>query len=317
MPSSHMMFLCTTRCNLKCAHCLRGHSPSPLDIPLPLFERILREGKELGFTTVSLTGGEPCLHPRFDDLLDAAVSQGYTFSVASNGILWYFYAHAAEKYGKTFSSIKISIDGLKREHSLMRGIDNLEDLLSSITHLRKSGLEIIVALCLTKLNYECIEYYLEMCIKNSLSHIEISNTIMTEKNRHLLLNMGEMEKVRKALARFKEKHKIYPIERFLEMSPQNGSIIFCSELGDPSLTINAEGEAIFCCATLEHGAAVGHMEDMTITEAYNKLLEVGKKIVHQRIMDMKENRRFIGFNSCNYCNRVVSDMISRVGRNPS
>ena len=51
----------TRRCNLQCAHCLRGDSQD-LDSTVPP-EQILKEIAEIG--DISFTGGEPTLNPGY------------------------------------------------------------------------------------------------------------------------------------------------------------------------------------------------------------------------------------------------------------
>ncbi|HDR06618.1 MAG TPA: radical SAM protein, partial [Candidatus Coatesbacteria bacterium] len=63
-------FELTYRCNLKCAHCyLTPGDPYEEEMPVELWLRTIRELKELGVFYVTLTGGEPTLHPGFWELI--------------------------------------------------------------------------------------------------------------------------------------------------------------------------------------------------------------------------------------------------------
>nr|WP_277608057.1 radical SAM protein [Streptomyces boncukensis] len=70
------------RCDVGCKFCLRADvGRSQLD--LPTYARALSRCKELGATSVCLTGGEPTDHPDFRDLVKVAVQFGYACSVVT------------------------------------------------------------------------------------------------------------------------------------------------------------------------------------------------------------------------------------------
>ena len=61
-------FYLTEGCNLKCRHCWIAPKYQTEDAIWPsvdfeLFKDIIRQGKELGLSSIKLTGGEPLIHP--------------------------------------------------------------------------------------------------------------------------------------------------------------------------------------------------------------------------------------------------------------
>ena len=77
MSASWLAFHVTDRCQLNCKHCLRDPDKQAHDIDVGIVEKILDDAKRLYRTHhVGLTGGEPTLHPRFMDLVDAIVARG-------------------------------------------------------------------------------------------------------------------------------------------------------------------------------------------------------------------------------------------------
>jgi len=78
----------TSFCNEKCTHCYH-----PLDIEkkmltdLDLLDRMLKEFAEMNFIYISLTGGEPLLHPKFKEIFKIAQKHRYIVSVKTNGTL--------------------------------------------------------------------------------------------------------------------------------------------------------------------------------------------------------------------------------------
>src|SRR6266403_4059747 len=74
------------RCNLSCAYCNEYDdfsSPVPLDT---MFERIDKLGS-LGTSIVTISGGEPLLHPELDDIIRRIRSNGAIAGMITNGYL--------------------------------------------------------------------------------------------------------------------------------------------------------------------------------------------------------------------------------------
>lgn len=62
----------TSACDLRCRHCFGQFGPATRrDLPMKIVERLLREGRELGVYRIDLTGGEPTMHPLFDEIVAA------------------------------------------------------------------------------------------------------------------------------------------------------------------------------------------------------------------------------------------------------
>jgi MoaA/NifB/PqqE/SkfB family radical SAM enzyme len=76
----------TRRCNLDCAYCNeydKVSSPVPLDIMLRRIDRLA----ELGTTIITLSGGEPMLHPDLDAIVQRIRQRGAIATLITNGLL--------------------------------------------------------------------------------------------------------------------------------------------------------------------------------------------------------------------------------------
>ena len=72
-------------CNLNCSYCdtrygCEGESYMVMSIP-----EIMGQVREFGLKRITLTGGEPMIHPGVTKLLDALVEEGYEVNVETNG----------------------------------------------------------------------------------------------------------------------------------------------------------------------------------------------------------------------------------------
>lgn len=74
----------TRRCNLACGYCHEYDDRSPPVEAALLLRRIDHAG-QLGTLVLTLTGGEPLLHPKLDSLVERAVSRGMVCTLISNG----------------------------------------------------------------------------------------------------------------------------------------------------------------------------------------------------------------------------------------
>jgi MoaA/NifB/PqqE/SkfB family radical SAM enzyme len=101
----------TRRCNLSCGYCHEYDSHSaPVDADL--LERRIDHAAALGTLVLTLTGGEPLLHPRLDSLLARAAARGMVCTLISNGYLltrdWIERLNAAQ-----LSMLQMSVDNVE------------------------------------------------------------------------------------------------------------------------------------------------------------------------------------------------------------
>jgi MoaA/NifB/PqqE/SkfB family radical SAM enzyme len=79
-------FALTRHCNLRCPHCIRDDVTEVRSIPLELILGVLDDARDIfGDVTCSFTGGEPTLHPRWDDMIDSLRERGVPYKMVTNG----------------------------------------------------------------------------------------------------------------------------------------------------------------------------------------------------------------------------------------
>ena len=98
------------RCNLSCAYCNEYDDfskPVPLDV---MYERIDNLGR-LGTTVITISGGEPLLHPELDDILRRMRGNGAIAAMITNGYL--LTADRIQRLNKAgLEHMQISIDNV-------------------------------------------------------------------------------------------------------------------------------------------------------------------------------------------------------------
>jgi MoaA/NifB/PqqE/SkfB family radical SAM enzyme len=76
----------TRRCNLSCGYCYEYDDVSS-PVPAALLEQRIDHAGALGTLVLTLTGGEPLLHPALDTLVARVASHGMVCTLISNGYL--------------------------------------------------------------------------------------------------------------------------------------------------------------------------------------------------------------------------------------
>ncbi len=77
----------TRRCNLECRHCYRIEDTKREEISLQRITNLLTELRQAGCLFLTISGGEPLLHPDFLDICRQAHSLNMAISIFTNGTL--------------------------------------------------------------------------------------------------------------------------------------------------------------------------------------------------------------------------------------
>jgi MoaA/NifB/PqqE/SkfB family radical SAM enzyme len=79
-------FAITEHCNLRCPHCIRDDVTTVRNLDHDLIMRTLDQGRVLfGEVGVSMTGGEPTIHPQWDRIIGSLHARGVSYRFVTNG----------------------------------------------------------------------------------------------------------------------------------------------------------------------------------------------------------------------------------------
>jgi len=107
----------TNRCNLKCKHCYIGNGESRDELSVNKIRDILKEFEQMQGLRVLITGGEPLLHNKFEEI-NKIFPQFFIRKVLfTNGVL----LNKERIKRLNVDEIQISIDGLEDAHDSLRG----------------------------------------------------------------------------------------------------------------------------------------------------------------------------------------------------
>jgi len=131
------------RCNLQCAGCGRIREYRDiLDKTLSL-EECLAAVREAGAPVVSITGGEPLLHPQIDAIINGIVQQKRFVNLCTNGLLL---ERSLERFKPDpHLFLVLHLDGLAETHDKIAGRKGVfETAISAIRSARKKGFQVLI-----------------------------------------------------------------------------------------------------------------------------------------------------------------------------
>lgn len=130
----------TQHCNLRCPHCIRDDVTTVQNLELDTIRSIVEDATRLfDRVDVSLTGGEPLLYPRFEELLAFLAGKGLTYRFVTNG--WHV--------GRTMplfdryppAHVRLSLSGVdEASHDSVRGRGSFRKVLQAVALLTSRGI---------------------------------------------------------------------------------------------------------------------------------------------------------------------------------
>lgn len=159
MSWKHPLYLVhslTARCNARCGFCAwNPEFYDPRDqLSTEAIKRLYSDARRAGFIGVSIWGGEPLLHPDFDEITAHARDEGLVTHMVTNGFLL---EKKMDSVVRNLDRICISLDHPSSAHDEMRGIRGLFDAIVRATReLRRRAPEkaVIFVYTLTKKSVE-------------------------------------------------------------------------------------------------------------------------------------------------------------------
>jgi radical SAM protein with 4Fe4S-binding SPASM domain len=130
------------RCNLHCAHCFVSASKVGMVMPYgDICDTLIPRLSECRVSRVTLTGGEPTIHPEFTGVVRAFRAAGMAVGICTNGTTLTD-MHITELAGIGGVHVNVSLDGFRPEsHGLFRGDRaSFRTTVTTVHALAKAGL---------------------------------------------------------------------------------------------------------------------------------------------------------------------------------
>lgn len=296
----------TTRCNFSCMHCIKKGAKIQ-DIDLNLLDKILKQASKYGFNSIHITGGEPYVHKKFKKLIETIEQHKYYFSIGSNGYNFEKYKFIIEK--PFFTKFSTSLDGVEKTHDKIRKKGSFKKVIKFIDFCSKNNIKINVVMVLNKINKNEMKKVIEILKNKKINYLYFAGIIRTKYNRDISLSDKKKYELYLNYKKLKNIYKKIPIGYTASLYRGNNIIEMCSSIGFSSPMINTYGDLVFCCDTLGEGAAIGSLKEKSFGELYKKGIDFSAALKKTRIIDIEKNEKCYGFNSCQFCNHYLKEIL--------
>ncbi len=182
----------TYRCNLRCQHCYQNAGPlgpnvsgdGELDLEAKL--AAVDQIADSYIPTLSISGGEPLLHPHFWPVLARARERGLYTSIATNGTL------ITKEVAGRLAEAKLAYAGISvdspvpEEHDAFRGVPGAwERTIEGIRHTVAAGVPSLLAFTITKRNYRSLPGIFRLAKELEMTKVMVYNFIPTGRGRQM------------------------------------------------------------------------------------------------------------------------------------
>ena len=130
----------TDRCNLRCRHCYIGE-PKNKELPVAELKSVLDEFECMQGLRLLITGGEPLMHSRFDEINELLPAYGFRKILLTNGLL----LNQKNIEGLNVEEIQFSIDGMEHGHDAIRGEGTFQRVIKIVEETLSVGMAVSIS----------------------------------------------------------------------------------------------------------------------------------------------------------------------------
>lgn len=305
-----LVLMLVDKCNLQCVHCFKSNR-SMAETPLPAIEKALSGLKNLfGNLHVSISGGEPTLHSRFEEVLALLHARSQIYHLVTNGL------NFSERtlplllrYRSTLDCVVCSLDGGSAEsHDRIRGQGSFDRVMEALRLCRQHGLGTRICCTLTKANLDQVDAIRRLARGQQITHgVFLWPAIPTKRlaEQHLLLTPSD----KAYLTRRAEQLACDGVCLIGDSRRMDERYDICEALTLRQITLDADGNLSLCC-NLTHYADESDRQDIlgsvleedihTLVARHMDVAAAYRKAVIRDIKDMGSDPHAY---ACTHCAR--------------
>lgn len=144
--NEHLSMEVTTRCTSACRHCFaRAGLDNDRELSPDTALAFIKEGRDLGYNQLHITGGEPLLYPALEELLTHAGELGYKrILVNTNGHLVNNDTLSRLAQLNVILELTVTLQGPAEQHDHFRGPGSWQKAVRGLTRAHNAGIPITI-----------------------------------------------------------------------------------------------------------------------------------------------------------------------------
>jgi MoaA/NifB/PqqE/SkfB family radical SAM enzyme len=159
-------------CNLRCTHCYSSSGPSTAKfLSSSAILHFLKQARNIGYSYVGVSGGEPLLWPELHSFLNDAQSLGCSCAITSNGQL--IDSNCAQTLKPKIDVVSVSFEGQPGNHDRIRGAGTFARAQAALDHLTGHGITTSIAFTLTKDNGSDLRWLYDFACDHKVKGFEV------------------------------------------------------------------------------------------------------------------------------------------------
>jgi MoaA/NifB/PqqE/SkfB family radical SAM enzyme len=209
-------FALTNICSCKCSFCAIWKQKPKITVNTDKALKVIKKLKELGVGFITLTGGEPLLHPDFDKIIAECSKCGIMSSIlnADARIFTDKVLGKLEKNKPDMVSISIDHHTDKVEFKSRKIPNLLSHIKKAVINLKKLGIKTFGSIVICNYNHKSLRKLCDKCVEIGFDNICINYPEISESEVYVLggnaINLTKKQVIA-ALEEVKELKKKYPI----------------------------------------------------------------------------------------------------------
>lgn len=269
------VFEITHRCNMNCRFCYQKGSASLNDLSLNDAQKIMDEFSKSGIRRIVFIGGEPFLHPEWNEILSYAYGLGIKCLFISNGT-----AITKELAYKTFHYAKegiISIHGDEDTHDFITSSPgSYRKAIDGIGNLLEAGFRVGIYYTITRDNYSQLYPAIRKLFiseKLKIDWVAVNRDLPHGAGREYFKNPLTDEEYLEVFRQLERMEEEFLLPVFLEVAyplcrvdPKYHRYILTCQSGISNITIDVRGNMKFC--PVMDSACLGNIFKQSLIETW-------------------------------------------------
>ncbi len=289
----------TSKCNMNCPYCYNDSSSKGIFLDKDKVFNLINQCKLNKISEITISGGEPFLHPNIIDFIEYANSKQIKVRIISNLSVVSF--EDSVKILKNGNFFQLTLDSTnEKENDSIRGIGCYQKIVKLLQYAKNNKLSkrISLRMNLGKNNVHRIQSFIDFAISFGIKHISIAFIANCGRGYEYEYafnykdSLPEMVSIMENLKMLSNKFDNIIDISYNNLEKQRSCPLFCRGDLEINPRVSPNGDVFFCSYFFDERNSIGNIYKNTIMQIINsKELENFRQTIQQR----KNNEK------CNVC----------------